>query len=53
VYIVLRLIFTSMVLGFNGEILVPLNLDMIVFLVSVWSRALFTQLANVTLFGFV
>jgi hypothetical protein len=35
-----------MVLGLNGQILVALNLDMIFFLVNVWSRALSTHPTN-------
>jgi hypothetical protein len=53
VYKVLGLVFESLALGLSGQILVPLNLDMIFFLVSVRFSVLSTYLANVMLFGFV
>jgi hypothetical protein len=53
VYIVLGPIFESMALGLNGQILVPLNLNINVFLVSARSSALSTHPTNAILFGYV
>jgi hypothetical protein len=40
-----------MALGLSGQNPIPLNLNMIFFLVSAWSRALFTHYVKVILFG--
>jgi hypothetical protein len=53
VYRILRLIFESIALRLNGQILVPLNLNMIYCLVSVRFSTLSTHPANVILSGFV
>jgi len=53
VYIILRPIFESIVLGLNGQILVPLNLDIILFLVSARFNVMSTHPTNVILSSFV
>jgi hypothetical protein len=43
--------FSSMAFGLSDQNLIPLNLNMIFFLVSAWSRALSTHPVKAILFG--
>ncbi len=50
-YKLLGLVFSCIVVGFNGQTPVTLNLDKMFLSVKDWSRAFTTQLVKVILFG--